>query len=267
MDRDSEILCAFELADDAMQGVFGYHLYVNASVQSASFKEKISKITKYAVSRPPNWAIPITHSWVRYFSPNDLVETMEKIFDSYHARSSLMTLPRIFEVALRSFVDRLKETGHGQKLGGNPRYYKTLLIWAFDFSNLEKESLYGGGEKEMINRVPNLCCDVDDARRLRNLFMHNNGLFDMHYKDDAITIPDRQPKMHPKFSDFLKDPTQKVPVLLTYEEYVKYSCSHIELLHDLHDLIQRKYFGLTGGGYYYKQEQKIIEWHRVLTSA
>lgn len=245
-----------------MQGLLGYYFYVIASVKTASFIDKLSRL--------PKDSIPLTHSWNRHYSPEDLVKTMDEIFDSYQARITLMALVSIFEVALRSFVNRLEKTEKIRKFdNNNEKYknkkYKNLLKWAFDFANLEKESLYNGGEEEMINRVPNLCCDVDDARRLRNLFIHNHGLFNMRYRDDAIEIPNRQPKMHSEFSNFLKNPKQKMPVLLKPEEYIAYSRSHIELLHYLNDLIQRKYFGLTGSGYYYKEERKMIEWHRVLT--
>jgi len=177
--------------------------------------------------------------------------------------------------------------------------YGALLEWAFDFVIPRKEYLYDGPKDEerikIIERVPELCLDVDHARRLRNVFMHNRGLFDKRYGTDAMEVPGRQPKMrqeflreflpackqkiptyfsHKEFTEymkkFLKGPEQDVPVLLTSEEYIEYSLSHIGLLHVLHDLIQRKYFGLTDSGYYYplerpRLEPKRAEWDRIFT--
>jgi hypothetical protein len=145
------------------------------------------------------------------------------------------------------------------------------LAWAFDFADSNKEILYDGARnvasKPMMDRLPDVCLDVDDARRLRNLFVHNRGLFNKTYEDGALKI-NRRTKLHPLYLKYRENPQKHVAVLLTPEEYISYSRSHIELLHDLHDLIQRKYFGLTGAGYYYPSElprlkPKRDEWDRI----
>lgn len=293
--RDIEIRDEFDFADYLMKDVIGYFQYVNASVQSASSQDKISRL--------PEKVLPFTHSWDITYSPEILVKKMDKNFYFYHTRSSLLSLVSIFEVALRSFAARLNEEKKHDSIfrGIDPENcgYKTLLKKAFDFATSNKESLYGGAEdnenKKKIQRVPDLCCDVDEARRLRNLFMHNHGLFDTIYGTDTIKVPDRLPTMRQQFlkefledskqeipthftyeqfseymKEFLKEPKHQVPVLLTPEEIIQCSRSHIELLHYLHDLIQREYFGLTDAGYYYPHEQprlkpKWAEWDRIFS--
>ncbi|TES83845.1 MAG: hypothetical protein E3J91_01450 [Hadesarchaea archaeon] len=262
--RDIKILDEFEFADYLMKDVLGYFQYVNASVQSASPEDKISRL--------PEKVLPFTRGWVITYSPKILVKQMDEKFQFYHTRSSLIVLVAIFEVALRSFAAHLNENEHDSIFKGiNPELggYKTLLERAFDFVIPNKESIYSGGYKEAINRLPEVCLDVDEARRLRNLFMHHRGLFHESYEKQAIPI-NGNIKLHPQYLKFRKNPEQKVPVLLTHEEYISYSCSHNELLHELHDLIQRKYFGLTDSGYYYPREQprlkpKIAELDRIFT--
>ena len=264
MDGDPKIKSAFELADDAMQGLLGYHLYVAASAKTASFGDKFSRL--------PKDAIPHTWSWNRFYSAKELIENMEKLFDFIHARFSLVMLVAIFEVAIRDFAARFNEESEEKYdlfKGVNPKKpgYKTLLKRAINFAILNKESHFDGAQdeenKRKIQRVLDLCLDVDDARRLRNQFIHHHGLFDESYEKSAIEINGKI-RRHPHYLKLRKNPKEKVPVLLTPEEYIAYSRSHIELLHYLHDLIQRKYFGLTGSGYYYKGEGKLIEWRRVL---
>jgi hypothetical protein len=264
--RDLGILDEFEFADYLMKDVLGYFQYVNVSVQSASPEDKISRL--------PDNVLPFTRGWVITYSPEILVKQMDEKFQFYHTRSSLIALVGIFEDTLWSFVKRLEDEEKIDKFGKENKKYKnkkysTLLEWVFDFVIPNKESLYSGGYKEAINRLPEVCLDVDEARRLRNLLMHHRGLFHESYKDQAIPI-DGKINIHPQYLKFRENPVQKVPVLLTAEEYIRYSRSHIELLHELHDLIQRKYFGLTDSGYYYPREQprlnpKIAEWDRIFT--
>ncbi len=98
INRDSEILDAFEFADYFLQDVLGYYLYVIASAQSASFEDKISKL--------PKDAIPLTHEWDVRYSPAAVVKKMDEEFSFYHNRSSLIVLVGIFEVALLSLINR-----------------------------------------------------------------------------------------------------------------------------------------------------------------
>jgi len=257
--RDIKIRDEFEFADYLMKEVLNYFLYVNASVQSASSEDKISRL--------PEKVLPFTHVWDITYSRQILVKQMDEKFQFYHTRSSLLTLVGIFEVTLQSFVERL-ESKKCIKFGKSKKYYP-LLKWVFDFVIANKESLYNGIDKKAIEILPDLCLDVDDARRLRNLFMHHHGVFHESYEKHAITINGKK-KLHPQYLKFRENPNQKVPVLLTNEDYILYSRSHIELLHNLHDLIQRKYFSLTDSGYYYPHEQlrlvpKIAEWNRIFS--
>lgn len=286
--RDIKIRDEFEFADYMMQILLGYHLYANASYENFERLPLVEKISRLPL------VIPLTWSWYRQYSREILVETVEKIFDFYHTRSSLIALVGMFEVTLRSFVERLENKGKIDKLKG--KTYGARLRWAFGFVVPEKESLYDGPRDEerikMIERMPDICLNVDEARRLRNVFMHNRGFFDKKYGTDAVKVPGRQPKMrqeflreflpackqkilahfsHEEFTDYMKqfliEPEQDVPVLLKPEEHVEYSRSHIEFLHDLHDLVQRTCFDLKGSGYSYREEQerlkqKWAEWDR-----
>lgn len=257
--RDIKIRDEFEFADYLMKEVLGYFMYVNASVQSAPSEDKISRL--------PEKVLPFTHVWNITYSREILVKQMDEKFQFYHTRSSLLTLVGIFEVTLQSFVERLESKKYIKF--GKPKKYYPLLKWVFDFVIPNKESLYGGADKKAIIILPDLCLDVDDARRLRNLFMHHHGVFHESYEKYAIPINGKI-KLHPQYSKFRENTQQEVPVLLTNDEYVSYSRSHIELLHNLHDLIQRKYFNLTDSGYYYPYEQsrlepKIAEWDRIFT--
>lgn len=261
--RDIEILDEFEFADYLMKDVLGYFQYVSVSVQSASSEDKILRL--------PEKVLPFTHGWFITYSPEILVEKMDKKFQFYHTRSSLIALVSIFEVALRSSAARLNEKKDDSVFRGvDPEKcgYKTLLKRAFNFVIPNKESLYSGINRGAINRLPKVCLDVDEARRLRNLFVHKRGIFEKSYEDDAIKIKGKS-NLHPMYLKFRENPEQKVPVLLTPEEYISYSCSHIELLHDLHDLIQRK-FHLTDSGYSYRAElprlkPKWDEWDRIFS--
>ena len=259
MDGDPEITNAFEIADDGMQGILGYHLYVAAAVKSASFDGKFSKL--------PKGAIRITWNFYRRYSPTELIENMEEIFDLVQARTSLIVLVSTFEAAIRSFVALLNNKKRDDSIFKDMDpdcNYKPLLRTVFQFVHSKKESLFGEGTDEQTKkgrqRVPDLCLDIDDARRLRNLFMHNRGIFNDKYKTDALTIPSKTPGEYSRVLEF----KENTPVLLSPESYVAYSCSHIELLHYLHDLLQRQYFGLAGGGYYYRGLGKVIEWRRLL---
>lgn len=262
--RDIKIRDEFEFADYLMKDVLGYYLYANASVQSASSEDKISRL--------PEKVIPFTRGWFITYSPKILAKKMDENFRFYHTRSSLIALVSMFEVALRSFAARLNEKKDDLVFKGiKPKNcgYRILLKRAFDFVILNKESLYRGINKEAINRLPEVCLDVDEARRLRNLFVHHRGLFHKSYEEQAIPI-NGEIKRHPRYLKFLENPEQRIPVLLTPEEYISYSRSHNELLHELHDLIQRKHFHLTDSGYFYRRElprlmPKWDEWDRIFS--
>ena len=60
--------------------------------------------------------------------------------------------------------------------------------------------------------------------------------------------------------------TKPVPIILDHAYFEIVSVSHITLLHNLHDALQRTHFNGTGSyqGYNHK-EGKPIEWQRCLT--
>ena len=183
---------------------------------------------------------------------------MQTLFLLYHARIALISLISTFEGALKNFIARLVDTKKIKKLKRDS--YKERLIWAFDIA---KQSTYG--TNTMKDRIPDICLDIDHARRIRNLWMHNNGLFDEGY-EDGIPVNGRLPIIDPQYNKFLKNKKKPVPVVLKPDVFEQFSCSHIELLHDLHDTIQRKYFGQKIS-YGYKRERKRIEWQRLLLGA
>lgn len=251
MSRDREIKRAFEIADDGMQGVIGYFYYVKACQNLATQSEIVKRLPIHKGLS----SLQITHEWRRHYDPQELYQVMQDVFLLYHARIALISLISNFEGALKNFIVRLVDTKKIKKLKRDN--YKERLIWAF---GIARQSTYG--EDTMINRIPDLCIDVDHARRIRNLWMHNNGLFDEGY-GDVISVNGRQPIIDPQYYKFLKNKKQPVLVVLNPDVFEQLSCSHIELLHDLHDTIQRKYFGQKIS-YEYKLERKIIEWRRLL---
>src|ERR1051326_951592 len=165
MPRDPYIRKAFEVADDSMQGAIGYFIYGGACKQSAPIQAVLAAL-------PPH--MQITHDWGRNYIPSDLCQTMEECFEPYHARVSLIAIIGAFEGALLSFARRIAAVSKNFNL---PRgKYKKHLEWAF---SVAQQSSYG--DQQMQARIPDLCLDVDNARRIRNLWMHNNGLFDSVY--------------------------------------------------------------------------------------
>ena len=97
---------------------------------------------------------------------------------------------------------------------------------------------------------------VDEARRLRNLIMHNHGIFDEIYGRVTKAINDFEKYVHIDY----KDSSNNIPVILNYRDIVNISMAHIEVLHILHNQIQKKYFNHPKA-YDYREEQKlIIKW-------
>lgn len=172
MSYDSKIREYFEIADDGMQGVIGYYLYIEAS-QRISNKDEI-------IDQLPPESIDITFHWIRYYDPKILCDVMEPIFPYYHSRIGVINLISIFEGALGNFMHRLLETG---KITAIKRGYKERLKWAFGV--VENSTM---GNQETLNRIPDICLHVDHARRIRNLWMHNNGLIDEYYGDNRNGI-------------------------------------------------------------------------------
>ena len=251
MPRDARTTEIFEIADDSLQGLVGYYLYVLQAVKCAPFNCIVDNL-------PPK-QIPITHSWDRLYRPQELAATMGVLFETYHRRICLVSMVNIFEVATRSFVERLTEAKEPQRIQGDIRSYKTRLKWVFP-----KVSGSSYGDAAMQARIPRLCLEVDHARRLRNISVHNNGLFNDKYSTDAIPVGNHAALMHWGFQNFAADRSKPVPMALSADDYSGFTRSHIELLHFLHHEIQSQAFGDTTP-YDYRHERKRIEWHRLLS--
>ncbi|MBU4261222.1 MAG: hypothetical protein KKC76_04990 [Proteobacteria bacterium] len=250
MPRDRSIRKSFEIADDGLQGTIGYFFFVIACKDSAKFNE-ISQ-------RLPPGAIPVTQEWVRFYDKEELVQVMESCFNFYHARICLISSISIFESALKDFITRLNAKGHiSNNRVRNLKYYKQKLEWAFE---MVSASTYG--TRSMKARIPDLCLQVDHARRIRNLWMHNNGLLNKRYKTDCISIPGKSAILVSAYDEY-KRTKRKIPIGLTPESFIHICCSHVELLHQLHYNIQKQYFGQQRA-YSYRASRKKIEWHRLL---
>lgn len=234
-----------------MQGAIGYFIYGAACKQFAPM-ERVS------ASLPSR--IRITHAWVRNYTADDLCQAMEQCFEPYHARVSLIAIIGAFEGALLSFALRIAEVD--QTFKPPKGKYKKHLEWAF---SLVQQSSYG--DAHMRERIPDLCLDVDHARRVRNVWMHNNGLFDSFYQEDGISVQGRPPIIAPLYVEQVQKKRRKrkrVPIILSRDGFDRLSWSHIELLHQLHDTIQKIHFGQKQS-YHYGRMKKGIEWHRLLT--
>ena len=255
MPRDTEILRTFEIADDGMQGVIGYFYYLTACQEIADKEVVKGKLPFVDKDKPALHRLPITVEWDRYYDPNELIGAMDDVFLSYHARTALISVIAIFEAALKGFAKRLKETQKGFITLPKKNNYEARLDWAF---KLAKDSQSMARTKRLL---PDCCLDVDHARRIRNLWVHNKGFFDEGY-DHGIAVNGKSHKIAPEYQQWKKDGKPR-SVYLNPDDFEILSVSHITLLHHVHDAIQRKYFGETEG-YSYRGEKKTINWHRVL---
>ena len=260
MNRDTDIQRVFEIADDSLQGVLGYHLYITAMQKDVNVK----KIWNHL----PDESIPHTFSWVRFYRKQDLTDAFRPpVFQLFQSRISLIAMTNMFEVALENFIRYLDQKGHPQFLKGKKLLrkekeklsYKTSIKWAYKESR--KCEI---GDKEAIKRLPITFGMIDNARRLRNLVVHNHGLFDTFYEEDAIDYDGIVKELHPHYQQsFKKNPHKPTPVIITTEYFIRFSKAHIEVLHVLHNSIQKEYFGFSKA-YSYLQEKKPIEWNRAL---
>ena len=260
MNRDTDILRVFEIADDSLQGVLGYHFYVIATQRDVN-KERI---TQYL----PDQCIPHTFSWVRFYRKQDLTNAFRPpIFELFQSRISLIAMTNVFEVALENFIRYLNQKGHPQFLkrkrllrkAKEKLSYKTCITWAYNESR--KCDI---GDREAIKRLPLTFGIIDNARRLRNLIVHNHGLFNTFYEEDAINSDGVVKDLHPHYKQiFKKKPQRPTPVIMTTEYIIRFSRAHIEVLHVLHNRIQKQHFGFSKA-YSYRREKKGIEWNRVL---
>jgi hypothetical protein len=247
MPRNQEIQRAFEVADDAMQGVVGYWLYGNACRQAAD---------DIAIQAFLPAKFPMTHRWYRNYDQSDLTSAMNELYGPYHSRVALISIIGVFEAAIKGFMGRLKATG---KLGKSvPRHsYKAKLTWVFEVA-LQSEH----GSQEVISRIPDQCLGIDHARRIRNLWMHNNGLFNKQYEKDGIPVAGRGPIIDPSY-ELSQQGRKRVPVVLKPSRFLDMSKSHIDVLHHTHNVIQRIHYGHSKP-YDYREAGKRIEWYRLL---
>jgi hypothetical protein len=251
MERDQEILRVFEITDDTLQGIWAYFAFSAATYHAAS-DQKVGDLLPETH--------PMTQDWDRVYDRIRLVTVMRKVYPRYHARTCLVAIAGAFEVALVGFRNRLKKCRVSQSKAGKPDY-KSRLEWAF--GRLITTSY---GTPEMISRLDENCRKVDHARRLRNCILHNNGLFNTRYETDAIRVKDKV-NLHPDYAKLKANHAMKVPIVLTAFEFDNLYKAHVELLHQLHDVLQREDFGYMGKGYNYADENKMIQWERILTGA
>lgn len=202
MHRDPNIQRVFETADDSLHGIIGYHMYV-AAMQNAVDREKMLQFL-------PEGSFQTTFSWVRYYQKQDLIGTFEQpILELYQSKILLVALTSVFEAVLDDFIQHLQEKGFLKVLPHDN--YKARIEWAYEQALKAKI-----GEKATIKRLPKTCGIIDNARRLRNLFVHNHGLFDEKYERFAIRKRGMVVDLHPFYEEFRKNPQKKIPVVLDW---------------------------------------------------
>lgn len=245
MGRNTKIEGIFLTADDSIQGLWGLHTFVNAAVDIAPRDQLTTRL-------PPK-AFQMTHEWVRFYQPDILVKEMDQVFEFIHCRNSLVLLAAMFEGAIRRFNDELSQAVLAKECNG----YKALLRWLFGLLRNTQS-----GSPSMQNRLPETCGEIDNGRRLRNCFAHNNGRYDQSYLDDAIQ--DGWVKIRHHGTNSPSAITAREKIFMTNGQLESYLRSHIEVLHVAHNTIQREFFGETQD-YSYAAEGKQIEWHRILS--
>ena len=249
--RNEYVLAVFLATDDSLQGILGLHIYT-AAIHGLA----VNSIDRAGDDRTVQ--LRITHEWDRPMSLKSFLAEMENCFEFMHCRTILLSLVANFEIALRRFRRQLWDDGHvGTK---RPNYaepdYKALLRWAFQ---LVRNSTCGS--PTMLTRLPKTCGDVDNARRLRNLSLHNNNKFNESYVQDAISDAGVEVQFERNYESGIQN---REPVFLTNSRIEELGCSHIELLHILHNTIQRKFYGCTQD-YNYAAEGKTQELYRMVS--
>jgi hypothetical protein len=193
--RDKDIQRVFEVADDSLQGILGHYMYVLA-MHSAS---NIEKITEYL----PDERFPMTFSWDRFYQKQDLIQAFKSpVFQFYQDRISLTSIVTAFEVVLNGFITHLEEKGYNQGLKNQK------LQWAY-----EQLTPCDIGNTEAIKRLPITFGIIDNARRLRNLIVHNQGLFNERYGEDVLKFRDIKVDMHPHYSLYNTNLHKPTPVI------------------------------------------------------
>lgn len=261
MVRNPEIQEIFVTADDSLHGVMGHHFYVMALYQSIDDPEKIGdnlpKVSgKAELDASPVAIFPMTFSWIRYYVKHELINTYRRpFFELYLSRLSLTTIVSVFDDALDKFVTKLEHLGyhlpleHGKKLH---KWHRQRIKWAFSES---KEATIG--DLEAVKRLSKTFGIVEEARRLRNLIVHNHGIFNKHYEEEVNkTFEGIEKIIHPDY----RDSGKPIAVILNHQDILNVSMAHIEVLHILHNQLQMKYFK-HNDPYSYDRERKIIKWN------
>jgi hypothetical protein len=241
MARDKQILEAFENADDAIQGLWGLHAFGYFAIATRNDTE-IARCL-------PNVAFQMTHRWQRFYNRDGLLAVMREHHEPVYCRSLLLILASLFEAVLADFAGRLSSLGHTGKC---PSKYKERLEWAF---NIAKKVSSPPEDAAIKNRLPVTCGDVDNARRLRNCIAHNRGKYSNKYKSQEIRDGWADVQTDADFS-------ASAPINLTKARFDYFVQSHLELLHALHNQIQREFFQ-HWEGYKYADENKKIEWEKI----
>lgn len=249
MHRDPDIQRAFETADDSLHGIIGYHMYVTA-MQKAVVREKMLEFL-------PERSFQTTFSWARNYQKQNVIGAFEPpILELYQGKILLVALTSVFEAVLDDFIQQLQERGFLKALHDNS--YKAHIEWAYEQA-LKAEI----GDKAAIERLPKTFGIIDNARRLRNLFVHNHGLFNRKYERSAIRKSGMVVDIHPFYEEFRKNTKKKVPVIVDWKYLQRFILAHIEVLHILHNQIQKKYFEVSKG-YSYAREGKPIVYEKAL---
>lgn len=257
MPRDSDIQNIFEIADDSLQGILGYYLYILA-MQKSSNSRLIMNNLPDSVDESKEPAIPLTFSWIRFYKKEDLVNALkEPVFECFQSRITLLVMVSIFEVALGNFIKILNEKGHTQSLTIRASA-KSRLKWAHT-SSIKCDV----GDKKAIERLSSTFSIIDNARRLRNLIIHNQGIFEERYRTDGIVFEKSKMEFHRGYELYEKNLELKFPILLDSKDVFRFSQAHIEVLHILHNYLQKRYFGFPRA-YSYVRENKPIEWEKAL---
>ena len=141
-------------------------------------------------------------------------------------------MTNVFSASLSNFINILKEKelldpvtitviekGKPKKKDINGRTnYKDSLNWAYQ---IVKNC--GIGDPKAIERLPRTLGIIDNARRLRNRIVHDNGLFKESYEKDTIKDPEGRElfevQTHPGYYIFEKNTKTNIPIILT-PEYV-----------------------------------------------
>jgi hypothetical protein len=249
--RNQNILAVFLATDDALQGILGLHIYTAA----------IHGLTMNSIDRAgkdQEVQLRITHEWARPMSLTKFLSEMEDSFEFMHCRTILLSIVANFEIALRRFRKLMWDEGHIGLRGANYTEpdYKPLLRWAFQ---LVRNSTCGS--ESMLKQLPKTCGDVDNARRLRNLSLHNNNKFNDTYVQDVISDAGVEAQFE---RNYMSSVQNREPVFLTNLRIEELGYSHVELLHILHNTIQRKFYGCTQD-YNYAAEGKTPELYRMVS--